>query len=250
MISSDFRTEARRKLSGKWGKVSLITLAYLSVFFLIGFVEGFVLGILGIDSDSSLIQLINLVIEIPLSFGLITSLFKVYNSEDVVAFSFWSYGFQNFKKALGISIRMVLKLIVPVILLIVSIMLVSFGLVSALVYSSELSLLSLLGILLYFASIIWFIVKSYYYQLSYIIAIDEPNLTAKEVVDKSKELMTGNCGKLFGLQFSFIGWAILASFTFGIGLLWLLPYIQFATFAFYYFVANKEVTPEVINENK
>lgn len=33
MISSDFRTEARRKLDGKWGKTALIILAYFRSIF-------------------------------------------------------------------------------------------------------------------------------------------------------------------------------------------------------------------------
>ena len=86
--------------------------------------------------------------------------------------------------------------------------------------------------------------------MSFIILADNNNLTAKDAVEESKRLMTGNRGKLFCLQFSFIGWAILASFTFGIGLLWLLPYIQFSIFAFYYFVANKNaVSTERIEED-
>ena len=39
MISSDFRAEARRKLSGKWGKVACISLAYALVFFVLGIIE-------------------------------------------------------------------------------------------------------------------------------------------------------------------------------------------------------------------
>ena len=34
MVSSDFRKEAREKLSGKWGKAVCINLAYMLVFFL------------------------------------------------------------------------------------------------------------------------------------------------------------------------------------------------------------------------
>ena len=45
--------------------------------------------------------------------------------------------------------------------------------------------------------------------------------------------MTGNRAKLFWLQLSFIGWAILSVFTLGIGYLWLAPYMQMATIAFY-----------------
>lgn len=247
MISSDFRAEARRKLAGKWGKVALITLAYIAVFFAIGFVEGIVAGILGMSSDSAIFSIINFLIEIPLAFGLIISLFKVYNAEDVTSFSFWSFGFQNFKKSWGVALQMVLKLIVPVILLVVSLVLISFGLASTFVAALGDSSaaggtlgISVIGFILYFVALIWMLVKSYYYQLSYIIAADQPELTAKEAVLKSQELMSGKRGKLFFLQLSFIGWIILASFTLGIGMLWLLPYIQFATFAFYDFVAGKK----------
>lgn len=61
--------------------------------------------------------------------------------------------------------------------------------------------------------------------------------------------MQGKRSKLFFLQLSFIGWAILAVFTFGIGYLWLLPYMQFATIAFYDFVAGNDITAEVIQDN-
>ena len=64
-------------------------------------------------------------------------------------------------------------------------------------------------------------------------------MPSKEVVERSAELMRGNRSSLFMLQFSFIGWAILAVLTFGIGLLWLLPYMQVATVVFYEKVLEK-----------
>ena len=255
MISSDFRLEARRKLEGKWGKVAVITLSYTFIFFLLGFVQGlFAEG----SAIQTIFSLATIVIEIPLSFGLIISLFKIYNSEDVKTFEFWSFGFHNFSKAWGISFRVFLKLILPILLIIISIIFIGIGIASS-VFSAivgnssavgNLILFVIIGIILYFVGIIWAIVKSYYYALSFIILADNNNLTAKDAVEESKRLMAGNRGKLFCLQFSFIGWAILASFTFGIGLLWLLPYIQFSIFAFYYFVANKNaVSTERIEED-
>mgnify|MGYP004644248813 FL=1 len=95
------------------------------------------------------------------------------------------------------------------------------------------------GFILLVVSEILLITQSYYYKLAYVVAADDESLTAKDAVEKSKELMTGKRGKLFCLELSFIGWAILASLTFEIGYLWLLPYIQFATFAFYFFVSGK-----------
>ena len=107
-------------------------------------------------------------------------------------------------------------------------------------YAYGLGALSGFSLVLFIAGMILFIVssilmatRSYYYALSYFIAFENPSMTSKECVLKSKELMIGNRGKLFCLQFSFIGWAILATFTFGIGFLWLIPYMQFATISFY-----------------
>ena len=99
--------------------------------------------------------------------------------------------------------------------------------------SSGTGVLSIIFMIIYLIAIVWVIVKSYYYSLAQYVAFDNPDLTATECVEKSKELMTNNRGKLFCLQLSFIGWGILAVFTFGIGFLWLLPYMQVATVAFY-----------------
>ena len=60
--------------------------------------------------------------------------------------------------------------------------------------------------------------------------------------------MIGNRSKLFCLHLSFIGWAILAVLTFGIGYLWLLPYIQFSMFAFYKKLTGNNVL-EVKDDN-
>ncbi len=77
------------------------------------------------------------------------------------------------------------------------------------------------------------IVASYSYAMTGYILAEHPDLTASEAIERSKEIMYGNRFRLFCLQLSFIGWAILCSFTFGIGNLWLTPYKQAATAAFY-----------------
>jgi len=77
------------------------------------------------------------------------------------------------------------------------------------------------------------IIAAYSYAMvSYILA-ENPELTASEAIQRSKDLMCGNRWRLFCLQFSFIGWNILCAFTLGIGNLWLTPYTQAATAAFY-----------------
>lgn len=77
------------------------------------------------------------------------------------------------------------------------------------------------------------IIASYSYAMTSYILADCPELTASEAITKSKEMMSGNRFRLFCLHFSFIGWDLLCMFTFGIGNLWLIPYKQAATAAFY-----------------
>ena len=77
------------------------------------------------------------------------------------------------------------------------------------------------------------IVASYSYSMTSYILAEHPDLTAGEAIQRSKDLMYGNRWRLFCLHFSFIGWSILCIFTLGIGDLWLTPYSQAATAAFY-----------------
>lgn len=237
MILSDIRTEARRKLDGKWGKAALITLAFFAINFAINFIENLLP-----DDFNWFFCIINAIIDIPLTFGFIFSLFKLFKDEEVKYLEFLSLGFENFGKSWGITFQIFLKMLLPTILVIFSYILILVGitvygvaLYSTAKYDIYLMLL-IVGIILFVVSVIWAVTKSYYYQLSYFVAMDNPEMSAEDAVAESEKLMTGKRGKLFCLQLSFIGWAILASFTAFIGFLWLIPYVYFATMIFYEFV--------------
>ncbi len=266
MISKDFRKEALEKLSGKWLKAVLITLIYLAVNWLLGFIS----GKLNNEALSLVFSLFLFFIDIPFAYGLIHSFVKLFDNEEVSFFDFISTGFSNFSRSWGVAIHTFLKLLLPIVLMILSIVLIMSGFIGSIIPSLQNSidinhalstidassinasvlLVSLAGFVLYIVATILSITWSYYYKLAYIIAIDEPNLTPKEVVNKSKECMKGNRFKLFCLELSFIGWAILAVLTFGIGFLWLLPYMQVAEISFARFVCGKkEETPIETTEN-
>ncbi len=61
-----------------------------------------------------------------------------------------------------------------------------------------------------------------------------------EAIERSKVMMVGHKWRLFCLELSFIGWAILCLFTLGIGLLWYVPYYNAAIAAFYLEVSGQE----------
>lgn len=87
------------------------------------------------------------------------------------------------------------------------------------------------------------IIASYSYAMTEYILAENPELSASEAISRSKQMMDGNKWRLFCLQFSFIGWSILCAFTLGIGNLWLTPYKQAATAAFYREVSGTECNP-------
>ena len=247
MPASEIRKNARESLTGKWGKGVCITLAYLLISFIIGFIQG-------LFKEGSItyliIELAYLVISIPISFGLIISFMKLKRNEEVSAFDFLKDGFSKFSKAWGIGFHTFLKLLLPIIcLILVVVIMASLILVSnsrAIRGNSNFngSILALVSVVLYIVSIVYIVSRALLYALAYNIGYDNPELSSKECVLKSEKLMNGNRGNLFLLELSFIGWAILSSLSLGIGFLWLFPYMQVALVCFYDKIINKDTSTE------
>jgi uncharacterized membrane protein len=94
-------------------------------------------------------------------------------------------------------------------------------------------LMMLIIVLWSFLFIIPGIVASFSYAMAFYVLADNPDMTAREALARSKKIMYGNRLKLFILGLRFIGWGILSLFTCYIGMLWLMPYISTSFAAFY-----------------
>lgn len=77
------------------------------------------------------------------------------------------------------------------------------------------------------------IIASLRYSQSFFILNDHPNLEPMDAIRRSKQMMDGHKLRLFWLHLSFLGWAILAAIPFGLGFIWLYPYMLSAQAAFY-----------------
>ena len=78
------------------------------------------------------------------------------------------------------------------------------------------------------------IIKSYSYMMVPYIVNDNPELSAKEVITRSREMMNGNKWRAFLLDLSFIGWVLLSLMTCGIvGVFYSEPYRRSARAALY-----------------
>lgn len=85
------------------------------------------------------------------------------------------------------------------------------------------------------------IVAAYRYAMAPYLMAQNPGMGIREAVNLSKQMMQGNKGRLFSLHLSFIGWALLAGLTLGLGLLWLNPYVKASEAAFYLNVSGQGI---------
>ena len=243
MTSSEIRKNARESLTGKWGKGVLITFCFFVIEFLINFIISRAKNLSPLFS--SLLSIGDVIVSIPLSYGLLISFIKLKRGEEVNAFDFLTDGFSNFGRIWGIAWNVIKKMILPIVLIIVTYVLLSVFVAFSAVYMFTASstalpvLLSIICSLALLALYVWVYIKSLLYSLVYQVSYDNPNFSSKEVVEQSERLMKGKRGDYFVLQLSFIGWALLACLTFGIGMLWLVPYISVATVCFYEALSGK-----------
>lgn len=212
LLNSELRAQARERLDGKWGTFVLMTfLMYvISAILQIPGSVGDLLKVLSpenaLTSESmSSISVVLSLLALPLSWGLTVSLLRNHREESVDIENL----FDGFRRGRYVRVFCALFLV---------------------------NLFTFLWALLL---IIPGIMKAFSYALTPYILLDEPELTAKQAIARSSEIMEGRRWKLFCLYFSFIGWGILSVLTFGIGFLWLLPYMN-ASFAAFYEDARAE----------
>ena len=244
MTASEIRQEARKCLTGKWGKGALATLIFGVITYIISFVLNLVPMVGSIAAS---------IISIPLSFGFtVVMMCKLKRNEDFSYYDFFKAGFDKFVKVWQTTLWIFVKMLAPIVVAIIGAVIMASGITMSSGVSSGYVFI-ILGIIVYLVGIIWTIPRAYSYRLALYIVNDNPNMLAKEAVEKSAEIMNGHRWAYFWLQCTFIGWAILACFTLGIGMFWLFPYMYVSTVAFYdNLIGNKKDesdTDETVAEN-
>jgi len=77
------------------------------------------------------------------------------------------------------------------------------------------------------------IIAALSYSMTYFIIAEDSSISASEAITKSKKMMKGNKWKLSYLGFRFTGWFLLVMLSFGIGFLWVGPYMYVSYAKFY-----------------
>ena len=234
---SEIRTEARKSLTGKWGKGALIVLVYSLITYAISWVLAFI-PVVG--------SICSLVIELPITYGFLISMVKLKRGEEIGYVDFLTIGFTSFAKVWTVFGNILLKMIIPVILYVVSVILIVVGV--GLLISQGTSALIIIGYILLLVASIWATIKGLYYAPSFFILYDNPDMSGKEIVEESEKIMTGNRFRFFVLPLTFIGWILLCGLTLGIGSLWLTPYMMVSMVVFYESIAGTKSNVEATAE--
>ena len=82
-------------------------------------------------------------------------------------------------------------------------------------------------------------------SMTFYIIADDDSIGVLDAIKKSNEMMINYRWKLFCLYFRFFGWAVVCILTFGIGFLWLIPYIQISVSKFYEDIKENSLNFEI-----
>jgi uncharacterized membrane protein len=88
------------------------------------------------------------------------------------------------------------------------------------------------------------IIAALSYAMTFYILAEDKTIGAKQALDKSKKMMYGYKWKFFCLIWRFFGWFLLSILSFGVGFLWLSPYMQVSFAKFYDDIKDHPVTVE------
>jgi len=197
---AELKDIAKEKLKGNWANAILVCLVVLiltgGVSLTISGREFILYGARG-RSTYNFGDLIKLIIGGPMSLGMVSYFLNLIRDKEARIEDTFS-GFRNFASAF------LVQLLSEIFILLWALLLIIPGIIAALSYS-----------------------------MAYYILQDNPELSAMDVIRESKKLMDGEKARLFVLGLSFLGWIIVGVITCGIGFLWITPYMNATTAAFY-----------------
>lgn len=211
---AELKDEAKAILKDNWNNAILASLIYLGITITIGVVQVAFSGAgrsshsMGMTSISNLIQLANLILAGPLVLGFYGYFLDYSNGINKTPSAIFE-GFSDFARALAAYLLQAIFILLWMLLLIIP------GIIAALSYSQ-----------------VYFILK------------EDPQISAMDALRKSKEMMNGYKAEYFVLGLSFIGWILLGMLSFGIGLIWLYPYMVITYANFYKKIKGETVSVE------
>ena len=210
--NSQIRQESLAAMRGNWGSAVVVTIVYLLIIFAGSFVAALLGKVVGAPVDSSVQEILNLLVSIFVVYPMSFSLAKLF------------LGFVRGEQQLYVG--------------------GVFSAFKAPCYGKSVGLYLLISIYTFLWALLLIvpgIIKSLAYSLAPYVLADNPELTADQAINRSMAMMKGHKMDLFLMVLGYVGFGLLSLLALGIPLLWLHPYYQ-AVFAKFYEDIKSEQT--------
>lgn len=210
--NSQIRQESLAAMRGNWGSAVVVTIVYLLIIFAGSFVAALLGKVVGAPVDSSVQEILNLLVSIFVVYPMSFSLAKLF------------LGFVRGEQQLYVG--------------------GVFSAFKAPCYGKSVGLYLLISIYTFLWALLLIvpgIIKSLAYSLAPYVLADNPELTADQAINRSMAMMKGHKMDLFLMVLGYVGFGLLSLLALGIPLLWLHPYYQ-AVFAKFYEEVKSEQT--------
>lgn len=198
---AELKRHAKDQLKGKWG------LAVGGVFVGIFLIPGITNAISNLVEDSTILTilavLLSMIIGAVMGLGICRFSLNYAEEGKEPVFSDIFSGFQSLLKATGLYLLLFIIIFVGILLLVIP------GIIFSFMFS----------------------------QVFYILA-DDNSKSIIQCLKESSAMMKGHKFEYFVLTLSFLGWIILGIITLGIGLLWVMPYMNVTLATYYLKVKN------------
>ena len=221
----ELMAQARAALQGNWGGAIGICVVFVAIV-VAASMAGVFIPFLG--------QLVQIFLAPPLLVGVLWFFLALCRGENA-AVGMIGHGFGRYWLSVGASFMQ--QLIVNLWTLLAAlpgiIVIIVFAIKNFSQVTPEISGALVLGILLLIPAVFVSIYVSYMYGMVMFIVSDDSEVGVMDSLRRSQTMMRGMKWKFFCLNLRFIGWALLAVLTCGIGFLWLGPYLSASCARFY-----------------
>ncbi|EGT3616847.1 DUF975 family protein [Clostridium perfringens] len=242
MTRKEIKSIAKSKLKGRWFNIVLLTLIIALIEFgvnqIIGRTDGVVSTVLRIVNNFLLMPAIT-------ATGIIYTI-KFVKSDKIIplgeaipAVKTWGRFIMAMLVTMIFSIPIWIFVFIANIILVFSVTsLHNAMLMGQSAINPVIALWGIILVMIIFVALLAVILGILLFPLPYLMAEEDCGIW--EAVKKSFSIMNGHRWELFVMGLSFLGWIVLSLLTLGIGLLWLLPYIQVTLRVYYLSITGRE----------
>lgn len=209
MTNQDYKNAALAALKGNWAPAVLAAVVFTLITMVV-FAPNEVSTFVPLQPKTIMcigggVTLLYILVYFPLCAGLYNSYRSLFDKgDDAVTRNMFSFAFKKYGRAVFGMGFMYLKIFLWALLFVIPALIMNFA-----------------------------------YAMTPFILEDNPGISAWKASTRSREMMKGHKFDLFWLELSFLGWILLSLLTLGIGLFWVVPYMQTSLAAFYNDISGK-----------